>query len=152
MLRLCVIEYTRNSLNQTGTLRRATMGAPNETGMHCPWPGSASVCGVSHTQATYRVYWKSVHTQKLFSCNMKWHLSDFGFGACAQSYCSCKDSEKHNELFRCPCSFLCGCQVQFKICEMKNCTKALISGKHGGNSHVETVRDRVYQKLSLNQT
>ncbi len=27
-----------------------------------------------------------------------------------------------------------------------------MSGKHDGNSHVETVRDKVYQKLSLTQT
>jgi hypothetical protein len=28
----------------------------------------------------------------------------------------------------------------------------MISGKHDGNSHVETVRDKVYQKLLLTQT
>ncbi len=55
-----------------------------------------------------------------------------------QSYRSCKDSEKHDELFRCPCAYLCGCQqqcqVQFKICETRDYSKVMISGKHDGNS------------------
>ncbi len=80
----------------------------------------------------------------------------FVFGACAQSYRSCKDSEKLDEIFRCPCAFLCGCQVHFKICETRDYTKVMISaqfsGKHDGNSRVEAARDKVYQKLLLSQT
>ncbi len=111
----------------------------------------------SHTKATDRVYWtrKFVHVsdaQKLVSCNMEWYHSSFVFGACAQSYRSCKDSEKHDKLFRCPCTYLCSCQVQFKICETRDYTKVMISGRRDGNNHVEAVRDKVYQKLSLNQT
>ncbi len=60
-----------------------------------------------------------------FSCAMKWHHSNFVFGACAQSYRSCKDSAKHNELFRCPCVYICGCQVQFIICETREYTEVL---------------------------
>ncbi len=110
---------------------------------------------VSHTKATDRVNWKSTHVsdaRKLVTCNREWYYSDFVFGACAQSYRSCKDSEKHDELFRCPCAYLCGCQVQFQICATREYTKEMVSGKRDGNSHVETVRDKVYQKLSLTQT
>jgi hypothetical protein len=65
---------------------------------------------VSHTKTTDRVYWKSAHVlvsdaRKLFSSNREWHYSDIVFGACAQSYRSCKDSEKHDELFRCLCAY-----------------------------------------------
>ncbi len=39
-----------------------------------------------------------------------------------------------------------------KISETRDYTKVLISGKHDGNSQVETAREIVYQKLSLSQT